>query len=391
MKRGLLGVPLRVAQAVAACLLMAACATPVAPPPPELFRDARFGRPVQPVDPDDAFALSDEMRRYVDKELHMGFRERPGPQRLVDALNQRAGLKLEYDAVQTRNAAQAFADRRGNCLSLVLMTAALAKAMRLEVNYQYVQTDEVWSHSGDIAFLNVHVNLTLGRRAVDTLRGYDPARLLTVDFLPADEILGQRTSPISEETIVAMYMNNRAAEALAKGRVDDAYWWARGAVVRAPDFAAAYNTLGVVYLRHGDLDAAELALGRAIRRNPRDRQAISNLALVYSAQGRGAQAAAMRVRLAQLEEVAPYRDYLLGMEAMRRGDYTEARADFAKEVERDGDNSEMRFWLGVANLKLGNVDEARHQISLALASSTSVADRDLYAAKLEHLRSAGMH
>jgi Tfp pilus assembly protein PilF len=53
-----------------------------------------------------------------------------------------------------------------------------------------------------------------------------------------------------------MFMNNRAAEALARQQVDQAYWWVRAAIAQAPQFTAAYNTLGGVYLRHGDVPAA---------------------------------------------------------------------------------------------------------------------------------------
>ena len=39
-----------------------------------------------------------------------------------------------------------------------------------------------------------------------------------------------RTREIGEDVIVAMYMNNRAVEALARGQIDDAYSWAREAI-----------------------------------------------------------------------------------------------------------------------------------------------------------------
>ena len=39
-----------------------------------------------------------------------------------------------------------------------------------------------------------------------------------------------RAMAVGEDTILAMYMNNRAAEALVRGRVDDAYWLAREAI-----------------------------------------------------------------------------------------------------------------------------------------------------------------
>ena len=65
-----------------------------------------------------------------------------------------------------------------------------------------------------------------------------------------------------------MYANNRAAEALADGRLDDAYAWAAESAAQGPGVHGAYNTLGVVYLRHGDLAEAE----RVVRARPRRRR-----------------------------------------------------------------------------------------------------------------------
>ncbi len=93
----------------------------------------------------------------------------------------------------TRNAAQAFAARSGNCLSLVIMTAAFAKEMGLPVAYQNVYVDETWSRIGDIYFSIGHVNLTLGRRHDPTSVRDDEADLLTIDFLPPSELRGLRT------------------------------------------------------------------------------------------------------------------------------------------------------------------------------------------------------
>ncbi len=41
---------------------------------------------------------------------------------------------------------------------------------------------------------------------------------LTIDFLPAESLRGLRSRDIQEDTIVAMYMNNKAVEALVEGR-----------------------------------------------------------------------------------------------------------------------------------------------------------------------------
>jgi len=374
------------------CIMLAGCAD--APPrvaegsPAPLFSDQRFSPPAQQIRAADVFALSDEMQQYLRTEIAPLVRSRGRQQALIDALSSRRLLKLEYDAAMTRNASQAFAARSGNCLSLVIMSAAFAKALELPVYFQSVVLDDAaWSRSGDLYFVSGHVNLTLGRRMLDRNAGYDAARLLTIDFLPAEEILGQRTRPLAEETIVAMYMNNRAAELMAAGEVNEAYWWAREALRQSPGFMAAYNTLGVIYLRHGDLAEAERALSFAVEREPRNPVSLSNLVLVQERLGHRGEAQALRQRLAAIEPYPPYHFFRLGTEAMQAGRYDAARDFFLKEIDRAAYQPEVHFWLAVACLKLGDVVQARKHLAIAMENSNTHTDRDLYAAKLDKLKS----
>src|SRR5438045_2730471 len=116
---------------------LAACATAPAPQQPDqLFANALFKPASVPVNAADVFAISPEMRTYLDHDIARLVRSGGRQQALVHALYDRGELKLDYDAATTRNASEAFAARSGNCLSLVIMTAALAKEMGLTVRYQ---------------------------------------------------------------------------------------------------------------------------------------------------------------------------------------------------------------------------------------------------------------
>jgi tetratricopeptide (TPR) repeat protein len=379
---------------VGLCALLTACGTSPAQPtstqPETFFRDALFAAPTQAVNPDEVFAMSDAMTRYLHIDIARQLRS-DGPARgLVTALYRRDQLKLDYDTLTTRNAAQAFEARQGNCLSLVLMTAAFAKALDLQVSYQTVEVDEIWSRADGMAFLNSHVNVTLGPRAVHAVMGYDPGRHMTIDFLPADQIVGHRNKPVSEDTVVAMYLNNKAAEALGVGQLDEAYAWVRAGIQRAPQFLSPYNTLGVIYTRHGDLNAAEQVFSHVLNIRPNDKHALANLAGLLSKQNRVAEAKLLQMRLAKLEPYPPYYFFQLGTQAMERGEYKAASEMFAKEVQRADHSSEFHFWLSVAHFRLGDIAKARTQMALAIQNSSTRSDQALYSAKLERLRSYGV-
>jgi len=199
-------------------LLLAACtAAPVSGPTEGLFHNRLFASPSERVSASDVFALSPEMSRYAEAEIAGRLSAKGRRQGLIEALYDKGGLKLDYDSQVTRNAREAFAARSGNCLSLVIMTAALAREVGLPVRYQEVYVDETWSRSGDIYLSVGHVNLTLGMSRMDGGPGRSSELdLLTIDFLPASDVRGYHTHVIGEETIVAMFMNNRAVEAMAR-------------------------------------------------------------------------------------------------------------------------------------------------------------------------------
>lgn len=373
-------------------------APPVAPPPapppaPSLLSDARFPAPSEHIDGSDLFVLSDAMKRYLRDEIEPKVAAKGRQRALVDALYAKSELKLTYDSTMTRNAEQAFDARAGNCLSLVIMTAAFAKALDLGVTYQKVIVDDAIGRDGDIYFAIGHVNLTLARHTTDEMgygfrtgkRRVEPDRM-TIDFLPPEDLRSVRTRTIGEDTVVAMYLNNRAVETLARGDVVDAYWWARAAVTRDPEFLPAINTLGVVYERHHDVAEAERALRHVLSREPGNTLAMSNLVTVLAETGRTEESQRLAATLMRLDPEPPFSWYIRGMDAMRSGDFRAAKAAFAREVARAPDFHEFHFWLAYAQLALGETDAARAELELALENSTSRRDHDVYAAKLAKLK-----
>ena len=370
--------------------LLAGCASAPSAPPPPLFDDARFAPPSQRISANEVFALTDGMRQYVKHDIGPQLHMKGAQRGLLDALYNRGELKLEYDSAMTRNAAQAFEARTGNCLSLVIMTAALAKEIGLPVRFQSVYVPETWSRSGNLYFSSGHVNLSIGKRPVEARGVFDFAEYVTIDFLTPREMRGVHTQMIDEPTIVAMYLNNRAAESLADGRVDDAYWWARAAVQHMPTFLTPYNTLGVIYSVHGDPQRAADVLRYVVSVEPGNRQAMANLVPVLERLGRKREAQEVAQRLARIEPQPPFHYFNQGVEAMHARDYARARSLFQKEVDRAAYYHEFHFWLALANLGLGDAKEARKHLAVALDNSTTRIDRDLYAAKLEHLKPTRM-
>jgi Tfp pilus assembly protein PilF len=372
-------------------LALGGCA--VAPPAPEserFFADSLFGPPSERIDAKAVFAVNDAMRKYLVDEI--GFMPgTKGRQKALAESLRRKGLKLEYDAATTRTAVQAFEGRTGNCLSLVIMTAALAREMDVGVRYQSVNVDATWNRIGGMYFSIGHVNLTLGSRPPALGSRIDDGDSLLVDFQPPRDQRGISWRIVEEKTILAMYMNNRAAESLAAGKADDAYWFAREAIRQDPQFNSSWNTLGIIYHRGGHLAEAARTFAHALDREPRNTHVMSNLVPVLAGLGRAAESQALERRLAQLEPEPAFTYFNRGLVAMREGDFAAARDLFAKEVDRAPYYHEFHFWLALALANLGDTERAKRHLSLAMESSTSRTDHEIYAAKLDRIRSARLH
>ncbi len=378
--------PMRLLAAVG-FLALAACATPTPPAPraDDLLHDELFAPSSVPISTEEIFALSEPMKRYVHREIASLAKSEGVQAGLVNALYSRGQLKIEYDSTRTRNAAEAFDARAGNCLSLVVMTAAFAKELGLQVRYQSAYIEETWTRNGNLLLRAGHVNVTLGPKMAD--RAGRLSRAITIDFLPAHEALNLRAAEVPEQTIVAMFMNNRAVEAVVRGQLDDAYAWTRASLQATPGFLPAYNTLGILYKRRDHPELAEAVFRLVLQQDPHHTRALSNLAELYAGEGREAEAAVLRAQLAQLEPEPPLYLFNLGMQAMQRQDYRAAREFFGREAARNGYTTEISYWIGVAMYRMGDFEQASVYLNNALDSSTSNGERERYSGKLARLKS----
>jgi tetratricopeptide (TPR) repeat protein len=362
--------------------LLAACAlTSPMPPAAPLFHDEIFAKPSVRIDPDEAFAMSPEMRTYAETTLRKGIRE-DHRMRLIDALY-REDLRLDYDSSRTRTAAEAFAARSGNCLALVLMAGALAKELGVPVHYQSVLIDNAWERSDQTLIAIGHVNLTLEARQPEAGLVYnDP---LTMDFEPANGHR-QRVRMIGEQTVLAMFANNRAVEAMIDGRIDDAYWWSQASIERDSHYLSAYNTLALVYRNRQQLQYADAALARVLLVDPDNLIAMWNRVPVLRDLGHLSEAQLLAARLESIDPRPPYFWFQQGIAAFREHRFDDARDLFRRETDRAPYNHEFQFWLAVTYQALDHPAEAMSHMAKAMEVSGSKRDRDLYQAKLERMR-----
>ena len=321
-----------------------------------LFHDELFKPPAEPVDGRAIFAVDASMQRFLDEEVVPQTRHTDLRQALLEAVGGK--LMIDYDSEMTRTAAQTFAARKGNCLSLVIMSAALARQLGIRVTYQEVYDFDTWSRDAGFTILSQHVNLVLGPRGPSVRLYQDESTPVIVDFLPPQQVANAVSRPVSQQTVVAMYLNNRAAEVMVAGDIDRAYWFVRAALETDPGFANAANTLGVIYVKRNQLAPAERAVRYALQREPDNASVISNLSGILAAEGQTAEADIWVKRLAQIQRHSPFYFYDRGVEAMQAGQFELAARLFEKALAQAPYDVPSHFELALAALHLGDLRRA---------------------------------
>lgn len=379
--------------AVTAALGTGCASRPPAADTRTLLRDDLYPNAATVVVPtrEAVFELSEPMLRYVEAQFSSRSARNDPRRALLEALYRDGDLRLDYDASITRNAAQAFAAKEGNCLSLVIMTAAFAQHLGLPVTFQNVMIEDYYTRNGDLVLISGHVNLRLGRTPRNVSYTWSTGEDWVIDFLPGVDLGAQRTRDLDMDTVVAMYYNNRAAEILQGGQRSNAYAWIRAALQASPDYLPAINTLGVIYLRDGHHAQAEQALRVVLSQQPDSVSALSNLALLMQRSQRTEEAQAVLARLAQLQPESPFLLFDQGREAMAQGRYALARDLFSRELKRQPGQSEVHYWAAVANYQLGDTAAAARHMQQAADSSATRSQREQYTGKLARLKALQAH
>jgi Flp pilus assembly protein TadD len=189
-------------------------------------------------------------------------------------------------------------------------------------------------------------------------------RYVVFDFYRTREDSAPHIRLLDDFELAALYLNNRAVDALGTGDYAEAESLLNEVLKLAPDFAAAHGNLGVLRRRRGDTAGALDAYRRALTLDPRDPSILGNLAVLYNGLGRHREAKAA-LDLADLRRATPYT-------VLARGDLEAAdgRVDAALRHYRRAARIDPRIpdpHLAIARLarSAGRLDEARRAAARA--------------------------
>jgi tetratricopeptide (TPR) repeat protein len=223
--------------------------------------------------------------------------------RLLASLSDPGGFGLRYAWALTASADETLLRREGNCFSLSSVLIGLARGVGLKAYYVEVKiTDHEWRHTGDVAIVSDHIGAVIftseGRQYVDFSGRLDRShRLRVIDDLealahfynnrgyemlylaerggsepPWSRVLASFNMATRIEPALAQAWNNLGVARSHLGDAEGAERAYRTALGLAGDMQSAHLNLVVLYLRSGDLDAADDHLRAAERLDSRNPQ-----------------------------------------------------------------------------------------------------------------------
>lgn len=380
---------MRASLLLCATLCLAGCATtaPVAPPAvhPQVFAaPGQFGtRPEIPA-PDEVHALTPAQRAavlgYLDAHEHSGV---PRNRLLYDYMEQ-VTQDFNYQG-DTLMAGDALALRRGNCLSLAILTTAVAKLAGVDIGYQLVDDIPVYQLSGQLMKRGVHVRSILYETAREPHEGVivfsRPG--IVIDYFPTggSRFLGN----LRENGYLAMYYRNIAAEALEREDYRTAYWYVLESLQFAPEDSAGLNMLAIVYGRVGDERKAEEIYLYALQVADNQLSLLKNYRSLLLRMNRDAEAQEIEERLARMDDPSPLRWLQLADSAYDDGEYRLAVDYYRRALELAPYLHEGYLGLARAWYEAGELERAEGALKDALENAFRRSTRSLYQAKLQAL------
>ena len=373
--------------------ILAACSSaPVAIPLVDLtiIEDARdsfpnlnpkiFGEEHQFEREDEILALSPEQKKhFMDYYNKHSNSSKPGHQRVYEYL-QDFGSDFKYGNF-TSNAKSTLANSTGNCMSLAVLTTALAQTAEIDIKYQLVNRVPIFQEYGSVVFNAQHIRSIIYEPKQELNSGVVIWRSKAIiDYYPSNNSFVNGF--VSKTEFIAMYYRNLAAEALSRDENNRAYWLLKRSLDVEPENAEAINSLAVIHRRVGDYAKAEELYKYGIKNAFNKIVLLKNYQVLLLTQNRTADAAKVAKELENLEDLNPFNWLLAANEAFDEKNYSVAIKLYEKSIELAPYLHQGYFGIAKSEYRRGNLRASRLALEEALEQAYDKDSKSIYEAKL---------
>lgn len=344
---------------------------------------AAFGAAQTLPEPSQLLALTDPQRTEFLRFFHSPEQASFAPKnRVFNYLEQDLSL-FHFDGANL-SATEALAKKTGNCVTLAVLVAALAKEVAVEVAYRTSYGEPVLGFRQDIALSANHVqSYLLGPKlhAKDKLSDRDA---LVIDYYK--DPLDRAGEMFDSERFFAVVYNNLAADALLANDLSKAFWLSHKALQYDPNYSPSVNLIAVIYRRQGDMDSAKQWFEYGLKQPKNSVLIVDNYLKLAEQQQDYPLQQRLRALIDTAEDDNPYAWYYLAERFRQQGEFRQAAKFYQKLVDVAPYLHHVNVELAKLYVELGQNDQAVQVLQQGETYAYDAGSRQRYANKLKMIQ-----
>jgi tetratricopeptide (TPR) repeat protein len=281
---------------------------------------------------------------------------------------------------KTLTTRQSLASKSGNCLSLTVLTTAFAELADVDVTYQLLDQNPIYSIDQGLLVTSDHLRAVLKSEPIEG-GTFSSVSRVRIDYYQTDGL--SYVDNISSNHQRSLFFSNLAVEKLISDDVDSAYAHASRALDIYKDNASALNTMGIVHRKRGDLVKAEEIYLHGAKYFNKGPTFIGNYTSLLNSQDRDVDLS--KLSRSEFSAVAdhPWQWVRAGKKSFDNGDYGKAVSFYQHALQLAPDLHQVYLLAGGASYAKGNMAESQQYIVQALRVARETLDRSSYKRKLE--------
>lgn len=333
---------------------------------------------------EDIFRLGPEADRYLTRLILSNPDPADRMDQIVRDMFDRTDFNLLYDGKANTIANDTFNNKTANCLSLSILTYALAKNADLKVRFQEIQIPEYWTRRDGYSLLNGHINLRL-EPPEDKNILHLTERSVVVDFDPFSPKKVLPSVVVNKNRVIAMFYNNRGADALLSGDYLKAYAYFRESILTDDQFKPSWINLGILYRVTGHYDWAEHTYEQVLEIDPSSLTTMENLAILHNIRGNKTKFRDIMREVESRRRSNPYFHFIRGEEKRENGEHEMAISHYQRAIRLEHDKHEFYFGLAKSYAALGDMTASEKYLRRAKRFAPFDDEKSRYQSKIDLL------
>jgi len=355
------------------------------PPPQFLVSESLslFGKPAEIMPIEEVYRLTKVQENDFLEMLN-------APENSKLAANQRVFRYLKEHLkdfrfyADTLTASESLMLKYGNCLSLAILTKAIANVANVEVGYQLVNSTPVYQKEGSLILSSLHLRTLLYKTPSSNPEKKIGFRSrLTIDYFPT---IGSSTlRSVPELEFQSMYYRNKAAERMIKGENRLAYWHLKKSIELNANDYHAINMLALLHVKIGRPDLAEELYLYGLSVTEDKLEMLSNYHVLLKNQNRFADAKKISIKISEYRDRNPFKWIKLANQAYSSRKFNKAIIYYKRAIRMAPYLHQPYAGIALSQYQRGRHLSAQRSMKKAIEHAQSEESHNLYQAKYDML------